>query len=249
METVFVSSTFVDLENHRAAVRDSLRVAGFLDVAMETLGARDERPLKECLRLVRESNYFVGVYAHRYGFVPDDSEVSITQAEYEAAPNDRFIYLVDTNTPWLPNHIDKGASADRLTKFKTTLKRHHICNSFTTPDNLAKSVVADVSRAARSRDIKPIDQLEVVSGGEPIDWGNERITRYEDRRYLNLVHALEPSKRPDQEFDILIYLYRHRMDDTGGPFELDDVAKAEFFWGHFGATAYSSPRKTGDTLA
>ena len=85
LETVFVSSTFVDLKDHRSAVRDSLRQAGFIDLAMEHLGTRDERPLDECLRIVRDADYFVGIYAHRYGFVPQQLGVSITHAEYDAA--------------------------------------------------------------------------------------------------------------------------------------------------------------------
>src|SRR5271169_56365 len=109
---VFISSTFTDLAEHRRTVQDALRQLGVIDVSMEHFGARDERPVDECLRLVREeSDLFVGIYAHRYGYVPDGAEFSISEMEYKAAsdvPLPRFIYLIDENQLWLPAHIDTG---------------------------------------------------------------------------------------------------------------------------------------------
>ena len=59
---------------------------GALDVCMETFGARDDRPRDECLRIVREeTDVFVGIYAHRYGHIPPEDIVSITEAEYDQA--------------------------------------------------------------------------------------------------------------------------------------------------------------------
>jgi hypothetical protein len=62
MIPVFVSSTFVDLKAHRAAVCDALRQGGFLDVAMEHLGARDERPQEECLRVGGARGTLLSIY-------------------------------------------------------------------------------------------------------------------------------------------------------------------------------------------
>ena len=111
MIPVFVSSTFLDLKNHREAVCDALRQGGFLDVAMEHMGARDERPYEECLRIVKEeSQYFIGIYAHRYGYIPDGHKISITEAEYKAAGEadlKRLIYIVDPNMPWVPSPIER----------------------------------------------------------------------------------------------------------------------------------------------
>jgi hypothetical protein len=39
MLPIFVSSTFVDLEDHRASVREIIRQIGAVDIAMEHLGA------------------------------------------------------------------------------------------------------------------------------------------------------------------------------------------------------------------
>ncbi len=92
------SSTFTDLKDYREAVCNRIRKLGAIDVSMENFGSRDERPKDECLKLVRESDTFVGIYAHRYGFIPDGDSISLTEAEYDAATIanvPRFIYLVD----------------------------------------------------------------------------------------------------------------------------------------------------------
>jgi len=101
---VFVSSTFLDLQDHGVGVRDVIRQLGAIDVCMEHFGARDERPKDECLRLIREeADIFVGIYAHRYGCIPKGDAVSITEAEYDQATNvplKRLIYLIDETIPW-----------------------------------------------------------------------------------------------------------------------------------------------------
>lgn len=231
---VFVSSTFVDLVEHRKAVCDALRQGGFLDVAMEHMGARDERPQDECLRMIaEESNYFVGIYAHRYGYIPDDSDVSITEAEYHAAGDSelkRLIYVVDQETPWIPEYIDSGEQADKLAQFKGLLRNRHVWKAFTSPDNLAKSVLADLGREVRSAQLKRVDR-DSPDSLDATEWTDERLARYKQRRFTELVHVIEPSEKPNQEYDVLIYLIRHRQQNAGSPFGLNDVAKAEFYLG------------------
>lgn len=118
---------------------------------MEHFGARDEQPMAECMRLVRsESDIFVGVYAHRYGFIPEGQSTSICEMEYRAASEvglPRFIYLVDDDHLWSPKHIDRDpADIQRLGDFKTLLLRRHICQTFGGEDNLARKVAADLGR-------------------------------------------------------------------------------------------------------
>src|SRR5216684_3925405 len=149
MIKAFVSSTFIDLESHRRAVREGIRKLEAYDVSMENLGSRDERPKDECLRLVKESDLFVGIYAHRYGYVPDGDSISLTEAEYDTATIaglPRFIYLVDNDHPWLPAYIDEGESKARLERFKSSLLTKHICQLFQSEDNLTAKVVADLGR-------------------------------------------------------------------------------------------------------
>lgn len=241
---VFLSSTFADLADYRQTVQAAIRQLGAIDVSMETFGARDERPVDECVRLVREeSDSFVGIYAHRYGYVPDGINYSISELEYRAATEatlPRFVYLVDDNTPWLPAHIDDGVARDRLTAFKAGLRKSHICQIFNGRDHLATRVVADLGRHIAMKaapkvgaDI-PVDDIGIESLRGPVvetpdEWNARRNGTYAAHRNLFLTHVIRPSSRPGQTFEVSIYLIRHRSDD------LSDVRVAEFFLGPYWA--------------
>lgn len=242
MANVFVSSTFSDLESHRSAVRDGIRQLGLIDVSMENLGARDQRPKDECLRLLRdESELFVGIYAHRYGYLPDGDEVSITESEYEAATLanlPRFIYIVDDDYPWLPGYIEDGDGKTRLMSFKNRLLQRHICKKFTSEDQLTVSVVADLGRHMAMRKatrVGPnievpdigIDSIRGTVAESPDKWNNIRNGINNDSRGVFITHVIEPSIKQGQEFDIFIYLLKHKSDD------LSDIKFAEFFLGKY----------------
>jgi len=234
MIKIFVSSTFIDLADYRSAILEFLRQGGFYDVAMETFGARDERPQMECRHLIGDSDYFVGVYAHRYGHIPNESEISITEEEYHAAGDTklkRLIYVVDPKTPWIPDYIDRGKDAEKLAQFKGLLMSRHICKPFTSPDNLAKSVLADLGREVRTAQLKPINPMSADSSpAKP--WTQDKYDLYKSRRSVELVHVIEEPNDPMKiHKNVLIYLFRHRPYPDASPFGLDDVEKAEFYLG------------------
>lgn len=238
---VFLSSTFADLALYRRAVQEALRQFGAVDVSMEQFGARDERPADECIRLVRESDIFVGIYAYRYGFIPDGSALSISEMEYKAATDaslPRFIYIVDENQPWLPAHIDQGVNGERLLSFKAALRKRHICQSFGTQDQLATKVVADIGRhtamqaATRVGPDIAVEHIGVESLRGPVaetphEWNARRKSVYSQHRNLFLTHVVRPSQQAGQTFDVFIYLVRHESSD------FSDVAVAEFFLGPY----------------
>lgn len=239
---VFLSSTFSDLVSHRQAVQLAIRQLGAVDVSMEHFGARDERPLEECVRLVsQESDIFVGIYAHRYGFVPDGMEHSISELEYKAASETllpRFIYLIDEAQPWLPAYIDSGEASVRLNAFKSYLSKRHIPQKFGGQDQLATKVVADVGRhiamkaATKVGPGIPVQDIGVESlrGAvvETVDeWNERRNAIYTTNRRIFITHIIRPSTKPGQAFDVFIYLIRHKSED------LSDVQMAEFFLGPY----------------
>jgi Domain of unknown function (DUF4062) len=235
---VFVSSTFVDLKSHRQSVRDGVRELGAIDVAMENLGARDERPKDECVRLVKlESDFFVGIYAHRYGFVPDGDDISVTEAEYEAASAaslPRLIYMVDEDAPWKPSAIERGEGATKLEKLKKRLRARHICKLFATPDELRAHVCADLGREILRQVLPRVspDGQSTIAASDMTprrveEWNKHRYAIYKNQRDIFLVHTITPSKLPNQRYDIAIYLARHQSTD------LSEVCYAEFFLGPY----------------
>lgn len=87
---VMLSSTSKDLEKHRKLAEDACKRADFSVKTMDYLSAENDRDaIDVSMRLVEESEVYVGIFGQRYGFRPDDprnsNEISITEMEYRRA--------------------------------------------------------------------------------------------------------------------------------------------------------------------
>jgi hypothetical protein len=60
--SVYISSTFEDLKEYRAAAFEALEKAGFLVGRMEGYAASDERSLSICLNDVESRDIYVGIF-------------------------------------------------------------------------------------------------------------------------------------------------------------------------------------------
>jgi formylglycine-generating enzyme required for sulfatase activity len=112
---VFISSTSKDLKEYRQAAIDAVIKHECAILAMEHFGARAGKPVKVCADDVQKCDIFVGIYAHRYGFIPKGSQTSITQQEYELAKKlgkPRLCFIVDKSFLWLPEFIEKEKYAE-----------------------------------------------------------------------------------------------------------------------------------------
>src|SRR5271155_601492 len=88
---VMVSSTFTDLEGHRAALIKALKGQGLTDVAMENDSAKpDVDVIDSSLQMVRDATAYVCLISKKYGQTPVASDrnpdnVSITELEFNEA--------------------------------------------------------------------------------------------------------------------------------------------------------------------
>jgi hypothetical protein len=161
--SIFVSSTFADLQHHRQLVREAIGRLQYGSQAMEFFGALPDTPKEECLRLVRLANVYVGIFAMRFGFTELESGKSLTQLEYEEAQAvhlPSLIYIIDEEKhPVLPKHVETGSSAEKLRAFKGVLKESHVVNFFSSPEDLAAKVTQDVVRLVGAIGQQPTAQV------------------------------------------------------------------------------------------
>lgn len=146
---VFISSTFVDLVDHRRAVANAVERLGLQLSRMEAFGARPEDATQACLAEIDSSELFVGIYAYRYGYVPPDASVSITEAEFDHAFKNRrptFCFFVDEGYSWPKQSIEEEPGLSRLKAFKTRVQQLVVADSFTSPDVLATRVTSSIGR-------------------------------------------------------------------------------------------------------
>jgi hypothetical protein len=179
---VFVSSTFEDLREHRAAAIRVLRQLGHEVLAMEDLIAGSSAPLAKVLEMVDRAEVYVGVFAWRYGYVPvpgtsptqqvlppvvNDAtygQTSITHYEYLRAVQRKLpvmAFLLDEQHPWPPQLIDGFDStrsnappnAELIRDLRQRLQQERVVAWFTTPADLEARVSAAVTMAGLTRQL------------------------------------------------------------------------------------------------
>jgi hypothetical protein len=151
MKTIYISSTFDDLKDHRAAVYRALQKMQYRVIAMEDYVAKDERTVKRCLGDVEKCDFYIGIFAKRYGYIPPVSDnpegKSITELEYRKAREEKkhcLLFLLDPKANWpeTATESDPG-KVGLLDRLRKELEPQSPA-LFQTPSDLAENVMASV---------------------------------------------------------------------------------------------------------
>ncbi len=148
MLQVFISSTKQDLEEHRKAVKEAVLKAKMHPLEMGDFVARAEGPVAVCFDEIDGADALIGIYAWRYGWVPQGMQLSITEQEFDRARERNipcFCFVVADGFPWPESLRDTGEAAAHLEAFKKKVGALTLCR-FTTPDKLATDVLATLTR-------------------------------------------------------------------------------------------------------
>jgi Domain of unknown function (DUF4062) len=177
MAAIYVSSTYIDLKDHRAAVRDTLRRLGHVDIAMEYYVPEKKRPLARCLNDVKSCDLYIGILAWRYGYVPAGSERSITEMELREAlrcEKETLLFLVARDAEWPAKYRERGEGKRRLKNLRAEIEAKFMVDSFSSPDDLSARVASAVAK-----------------------WGQPDRTPQEVEREDRLMRSwLSPTQRP-----------------------------------------------------
>ena len=148
--TIFISSTFDDLQQHRKAVWETLTELEVAVRGMEQFGAQTGTPLQTCLAEVDQSDIDVAIIAFRLGSLEPESGQAYTQLEYERARThgkEILIYLADKDySKHLVKDIDQGEAGEKLDAFKRTLRDRHTVETFKESGDLATKLKRDLDR-------------------------------------------------------------------------------------------------------
>jgi tetratricopeptide (TPR) repeat protein len=172
MARIYVSSTYGDLKDHREHVYRALRQLGHDVIAMEDYVAADQRPLDRCLADVAASNLYVGIFAHRYGYVPEQGNPegrSITELEYRHAQvksKPCLVFLLDPEAPWPATSMDAitgdGEGGGRIRALREELGRDRLVSFFASAEELAQKVSVAVTNQLKDQQVTT--QPSVPSG-------------------------------------------------------------------------------------
>jgi len=164
--TVVVSSTARDLPEHRKEVMDACLRQGMFPTMMEHLPASDSDAIRASLALVDSADIYVGVFAHRYGYVPKGHEISITEMEYNRAVErkiPRLIFVMDKDHPIHIEDVEMGEAAAKLKAFKERLGAATIDNFFKSPADLRAHVINSLSQY-RQADVMAFHFISDIPG-------------------------------------------------------------------------------------
>lgn len=148
---VVISSTIRDLPNHRQEVMDACLRQGMFPTMMEHLPASDADAIKVSMDLVDAADIYVGVFGQRYGYVPSDLEISITEMEYDRAVDrkiPRLIFIMHDDHPITIGDVEINQS-EKMRAFKERLLRDNSVNQFISPADLRAHVINSLSLLRR----------------------------------------------------------------------------------------------------
>jgi O-acetyl-ADP-ribose deacetylase (regulator of RNase III) len=168
MSRIYISSTFEDLEDYRKRVYRQLRRVRHDVIAMEDYVAQDERSLPNCLADISECDLYVGLFAWRYGYIPEDNNprrLSITELEYRhavAEGKECLVFLLDEKVPWSPlkedSHTGDGEGGKRIRQLREELRKKKQVAFFSSPDDLASLVAAAVEKWGKKVESRKRDE-------------------------------------------------------------------------------------------
>jgi hypothetical protein len=190
MLRVYVSSTYTDLKEFRSLVADGVKQLGHFPVGMEDYVAEGSRPLAKCVQDVADSDVYIGIFAWRYGYVPDDpvanpNKLSITELELETAIRELgsqscLIFILDPSVAWPPDRMDsntrENGEGQRIKAFKARLEKDFTVAHFNSEQHLAQLVNTSISRLPPppERHVRQLNYDTVITYADPTDQATAR---------------------------------------------------------------------------
>lgn len=191
MARIYLSSTFEDLKDCRAAAYRTLRKLGHDVISMEDYVASGQRPLAQCLADVAGCDACVGLVAWRLGFVPAGHAQSITELELLEAERHGLpclVFLLDDDAPWPPAMVDDDRRP--VLALRKRLRDRFTVAAFHGASELAGAVATAAARLFQHRDEAAEDALP-----EDIDLYRNCVGRFageleRDIRFYGLATAV-----------------------------------------------------------
>ncbi len=132
-------------------------------VAMEHYNSTNEKPLDQCLKDVRNCDIFVGIYAFRYGFIPDGHDKSITHLEYDEAlkeGKELLLFLIDEVVSLPKKHIDDDQT--KVKEFREIIGKERVVTIIEDLKDFGASLSASIQNANPDPDRRPTQVISPI---------------------------------------------------------------------------------------
>lgn len=168
-----VSSTFKDLEEHRAKLIKTLHRQKLFAIEIEDRSSKpDDDVIPSSLNMVRDASGYIGLTSHRYGQVPEDDErnpdaYSMTRLGFEEAKRlglPTLIFVMGADHPVKAGDVEIGPEKRvKLEAFRQRAEDGRIYVVFENLEEFVRQAIHNVSNLAEFLD----GQAEPVTTNVP----------------------------------------------------------------------------------
>jgi len=226
---VFVSSTFLDLQDERSKVIEALLGLQAFPAGMEIFPASDESQWDLIRRVIDDSDYYIVILGGRYGSLAPDG-LSYTEKEYRYAvetetPVLGFVRADPENVPVKYSETDPG-KVGALDEFRD-LVMSRMCKTYSNADQLAGQVITSLTQAITqspaegwvrgSEALTPETREEVVRLREALQNAQEEMA-------LLSKGVVDPNLQQGEDS----FSVEYRMERYGQ--SISEPAESEFTW-------------------
>ena len=152
---IMLSSTFRDLKEHRAAVREAITRMGLFPKVMENDSARPEDLIESSPRMMDAADAYVGILGYRYGQIPECADrnarkLSLTELEYNRAEERGLpicMFVMSDEHPVPKKELDSVSDEEkrRLAAFRERVEKSYIYKEFDSVADLEKKAVQSLA--------------------------------------------------------------------------------------------------------
>ncbi len=146
---VFISSTYKDLVEERAAVSQTLLDYGCIPAGMEQFPSSNMRQMEYIEKMLNYCDYYILILAGRYGSLDSDG-IGFTEKEYDYAISQNIpvmsFVIQDESKLQKEKCEDTVDKCDLLKKFKDKVCKNKLVKFYTNPDNLCTNVVLSLKK-------------------------------------------------------------------------------------------------------
>jgi len=150
--SVFLSSTYLDLVEHRKVSIEQIIRRKMIFIGMEHFGAdpNNHPPANKIVEEVNKADIYIGIFGVRYGSIDPATGISMTELEYQQAKSSNMrmlLYLIKDTANVKVSDLEKDPiKEDKLEKLKTEIKATKTVYLFETAEDLARQLYEDLGK-------------------------------------------------------------------------------------------------------
>ncbi|MCK9460075.1 MAG: DUF4062 domain-containing protein [Proteobacteria bacterium] len=212
---VFVSSTYIDLQEERRQVMQALLELDCIPSGMELFPASDEEKWELIRRVIDDCDYYILIIGGRYGSV-DEHGVSYTEREYDYAAEAKkpclcFVHASPGDIPLNKSEINP-VLIPRLDAFIHKVESK-MCQRYTNPDELGGKVSRSLIQLMKRKPAEGWVRSRYATDPILLSSLRERIAQLENSREMSSSKtkaATEHLQQGEDEYEITVNCSEYR---------------------------------------